>query len=103
MSTYPSHTGPATKAELAYRQQSGIWPTQAAGLRQVRFARSTGSLIGVYDGHEAGMCTPGDGDGRWMTVCETHSRICSHPTVALALSHATCPEGWCEACEERAA
>jgi hypothetical protein len=70
----------------------------AAGLRQLTRARGTGTLVGLYDGEEAGLDT---GGGRWQTVCEEpgHERqICSHMTLRLALSFASCPEEWCEVC-----
>jgi hypothetical protein len=66
-----------------------------AGLRQWRKCRSTGTMVGVYDGLAADMDTEA---GRWQTVCEAHCTICSHDTLALALDHAAAPEGWCEEC-----
>jgi hypothetical protein len=73
-------------------------PTSApnyAGLRSYSKARSTGTIIGVYDGIEAELDTDG---GRWQTVCEPHGWIISHRTLALALSFASCPEEWCDYC-----
>lgn len=67
----------------------------SAGLRQQRRARQTGSLVGVYDGEAARMDTDA---GRWQTVCEDHSTIVSHATLALARWHAAAPADWCEAC-----
>lgn len=66
-----------------------------AGIRQFRRARSTGRMVGVYDGIAAGMDTEA---GRWQTVCEDHGSICSHVTLALATSSASAPEEWCEPC-----
>lgn len=88
----------ATKAEVAYRLRTGLWPVEAAGLRQVRFARSTGTLVGLYDGHAAGISEPGDGEGRWVTICEAHGRLVAHESLELARSHAACPEGFCGLC-----
>jgi hypothetical protein len=89
---------PTTSPKIlaAYYDRFDLWPHEAAGLRQVRRSRQTGTLISVYDGEAALMDTDG---GRWQTVCEDHSMICSHPTLALALDHAGYPQGWCEDCE----
>lgn len=69
-----------------------------AGLRAAHFARSTGTLVLVLNGEEAGLDTGHDGSDPWSTVCEDHGTVCSHPTLELARSHAACPEGWCEDC-----
>ena len=39
-------------------------------------------MVGVYHAEQAGMGD--DPDGRWVTVCETHHTLVSHPTLALA-------------------
>ncbi|HEX6940624.1 MAG TPA: hypothetical protein VF158_14500 [Longimicrobiales bacterium] len=72
--------------------------TLPAGCVQMRRARSTGCLVGVYYAPEAGM---DDDEGRapWSTVCEEHGHVCAHETRALAVAHAAAPEGWCEACK----
>lgn len=61
-----------------------------------RHARQNGKLIGVYHGEQSGM--ESDPDFPWVTVCEEHSTIATHPTLSLALSHASDPQGWCEQC-----
>lgn len=67
-----------------------------AGCVQLRRARQTGRVVGVYDSAESGIeCDP---DLPWTTVCEEHGILVCHPTKALALSHASDPEGWCEDC-----
>lgn len=66
-----------------------------AGLRQYRRARSTGHVIGVYDGEAADMDTFA---GRWQTLCEDHGNVISHETLELARQHATQPEEWCDEC-----
>jgi hypothetical protein len=71
-----------------------------AGCVQLRRARSTGTLVGVYDGEQAGLDTD-DGASPWSTVCEEHSTCVSHRTLALARDHAAAPEGWCEDCVPR--
>jgi hypothetical protein len=69
-----------------------------AGCVQLRRSRQTGNLVGVYDGEQAGMDT-NDGMEPWSTVCEVHSTVCSHHTLALAKYHAADPRGWCEDCQ----
>ena len=68
-----------------------------AGVRHVAFARSTGALVAVYDGHAQGLDTDG---GRWSTVCEDHGSVVAHEMLKLAISHAAAPEGWCDDCRE---
>ena len=53
------------------------------------------TYVGVYDGQEAGMDTDG---GRWQTVCERHSWVVSHRSLATARGHAPYPADWCEKC-----
>jgi hypothetical protein len=66
-----------------------------AGCRQLRRARSTGTLVGVYDGGPAGLDTDG---GRWHTICDEHGFVCSHDTLETARAFAASPEEWCEPC-----
>ena len=62
-------------------------------------ARQTKTLVGVYHGEQSGMeC---DRDYPWVTVCEVHHNLVSHPTLALAKAHAVDPQGWCEDCREK--
>lgn len=68
-----------------------------AGLRQYRRARSTGTLVGLYNGDEAGMDTS-SGDQPWSLVCEPHGFVSSFETIRSARSFASCPEQWCEVC-----
>lgn len=84
-------------AVLAYVRQTGLLPSQAAGLRSIAVRRSTGTLVGVYQAQEAGLEDDADA-GRYATVCEPHSRLVLHDTRQLAEDHATCPEGWCGVC-----
>lgn len=67
-----------------------------AGCVQQRRARSTGTLVGVYHGVQSGMET--DAVEPWLTVCEAHSSLVAHPTLALAKSWAADPTMWCEDC-----
>ena len=82
-----------TAAADQYRARYGIDPGDAAGLVQVRLARQTGGLVGVYDAAAAGM----EGSG-WASVCEVHGVLVVHDTRALAIAHAADPCGWCERC-----
>jgi len=67
-------------------------------IRQERRARATGSTIQVADlAHPDSEFEPDDGY-RWATICCTHSRLCVHPTLRLAIAHAADPGGWCEDC-----
>lgn len=68
-----------------------------AGCVQQRVAKSTGRLVGVYNGEQAGLDTD-EGAAPWSTVCEEHGTVVSHSSLALARAHAAAPEGWCEDC-----
>lgn len=80
-------------AAVAYIDQFGLDPHEAAGLVRLATARSTGTLVGVYRANDAGL-----EDRGWASVCETHSRLVIHDTRKLAEYHASCPEGWCGIC-----
>lgn len=82
---------------MSARRKHGVHGN--AGCIQMRRARSTGTMVGVYDSLQAGMET--DPSAAWMTVCEEHSSCVGHRTRKLALSHAAEPEGWCEDCREK--
>lgn len=84
------------RSAVAYQERTGLHPTEAAGLRRVRFARSTGTLVAVYASDEAGI--ESDPDLPFTTVCEEHGRLVCHETLALAEHHATDPAGWCGVC-----
>lgn len=56
----------------------------------------TGTEVGVYHGLQSGMDC--DEENPWVTVCEVHSNLASHPTLKLALDHSVDPQGWCEDC-----
>lgn len=66
-----------------------------AGLRLTRpNPLLAGEWVSIYDAEPAGL----DGEGgRWQTVCETHSTICSHETLALAKTSLD-PREFCEDC-----
>lgn len=53
-------------------------------------------MVGVYHAEQAGMGD--DPESRWVTVCETHHTLVSHPTLALARAAAPYPREWCEDC-----
>jgi hypothetical protein len=68
-----------------------------AGYRAASFARSSDALILVLDGEAAGLDVEG---GRWQTLCDDHGFICSHDSLPLAKSWASCPEMFCEPCAD---
>jgi hypothetical protein len=69
-----------------------------AGLRSVVKARETGTYVGVYSGLESGIDS--DEDNPWVTVCEEHDNLLSHPTLALAKAWASSPTTWCQDCQD---
>lgn len=71
-----------------------------AGERRRSRARSTGALVILVDAYEQGLGRAEDGDGRWATICDTHSTLVHHDTLALARNWMPAPEGWCDECRE---
>lgn len=71
-------------------------PTRWAGYREHRVARSTGTLVVLVNGEEAGLDTDG---GLWSTICDAHDIVIAHDTRALARSWMSAPEQWCEECQ----
>lgn len=63
-----------------------------------RRAWSTGTEVSVGRSEEFGL-DPADG-GAWTTQCETHGSNVQHESLRVARSWASCPEGWCEECQE---
>lgn len=61
-------------------------------------ARQTGSAVTVGHGSDLGLDTVDDGP--WYTICESHSEMVSHRTLALARYHSADPLGWCEGCRD---
>lgn len=59
-------------------------------------ARETGRKIIVARSADLGL--DADPGCDWWTLCDEHSFLVSHPTLALARSHAANPLGWCEDC-----
>lgn len=68
-----------------------------AGCVVQRMSRRTGYQVGLYKADQAGMDPE---SGTWATVCEKHSTICNHESLALARSHLGDPTTWCELCQE---
>jgi hypothetical protein len=68
----------------------------AAGCVQQRVARSTGTLVGIYDALAAGM--ESDPALPWATVCEVHNNLVCHPSLRLAKANAPYPAEWCQEC-----
>lgn len=71
---------------------------QNEGIVYASRARSSGTVVGLYDTTKTTQFDP-DG-GRWATVCEDHSTIVNHETRRLAESFMACPEEWCQDCTE---
>ena len=67
-----------------------------AGLRLMRRCRQMGTYVGLYHGAEAGIDP--DPQNPYVTVCEEHHTIASHPTRRLAERHLSYPAEWCDAC-----
>jgi hypothetical protein len=67
------------------------------GYRQAHFAQETGTLIVVVNAVEQGL-DPVGGECKWYTICDDHSQLVGHSTLALAKAHAANPLGWCEVC-----
>jgi hypothetical protein len=70
-----------------------------AGCVVQRKARTTGTLVGVYNSEQAGL--EQDSSCVWMTVCEAHNTLVGHASLQLAMGHAVDPEGWCQFCRLR--
>lgn len=79
-----------TRAQLEIEAQSRV------GCRRLQVARSTGTLVGLYEAQGAGLDVS---SGPWVTVCETHGGLVHHDTRALAESHLSHPDEWCPVCQ----
>lgn len=66
------------------------------GCLQLRRSRATGTLVGLYRSAEGDMEV--DPELPYTTVCEDHSTLVSHRTLADARANLGHPEGWCDAC-----
>lgn len=69
---------------------------EPAGRVEVRRARATGTLVGLYRSVEGGM--ENDPELPWSVVCEDHSCLVSTATRATARSAMACPNDWCPVC-----
>ena len=69
-----------------------------AGLVERRRNRRTGTLVGLYHAHQAGI--DADPETPWVTVCEDHGSTISHQTLALARSGMVAPDDWCDECAD---
>jgi hypothetical protein len=65
---------------------------------QTRRNRETGTEISVWDCRLPGTPLDPEDGTPWLTICEEHSTICTHPTLRLALDHSAQPSGWCQDC-----
>lgn len=73
-----------------------------AGCVALRRARSTGTLVALYRGEEAGLDTD-EGESPWSTVCEgpdgkSHGAVLIHGTRRAASEWLSHPEEWCPTC-----
>lgn len=55
-----------------------------------------GILVGLYHAEQAEIDS--DPESKWVTVCEGHGTMLTHPTLALARDWLAHPEEWCEEC-----
>lgn len=67
-----------------------------AGCVERRRARQTGRLIYLVQAAQAGI--EDDPATPWATICDEHSGVICHGTLAEARSMMSDPLGWCEAC-----
>lgn len=67
-------------------------------VRQSHRNRETGTVVEVVDLADPATEFEAEDECRWATLCRDHGSICTHPTLALARSHAADPAGWCEPC-----
>lgn len=68
------------------------WPNYA-GLRYYAKARSTGTIVMILNGEEAGLDTSG---GPWSIMCDTHGAVIAVDTLKMARAHVSEPEFWCD-------
>jgi hypothetical protein len=59
--------------------------------------RITGTRITMGTQAEMGMDDPDDLP--YITLCEDHGELCSHPNYRFALRHMSMPE-WCSECQK---
>lgn len=69
-----------------------------AGCVEQRRSRKTGTLVGLYHGLQSGI--EADPELPWVTVCEEHSTLVCHETLALARMTLPDPASFCDECRE---
>ena len=67
-----------------------------AGCKRLAYARSTGTLVGIYDAEAQGL----DDEFPWVVVCEDHGSLLGAPTLQYARFMAPVPQEWCWGCQE---
>lgn len=67
-----------------------------SGCLELRRARSTGTIVGLYKAEEARLDTEG---GPYVTVCEDHGHLVNHATRTMAERHLSRPDEWCAVCQ----
>jgi len=83
------------KASERYEELTGNKPEEVAGLRFLAFSRSTGELVGTYDGTELDDSFDLS-EGSWVTICEDHNMYATHESLKVARYMASCPDVWCD-------
>jgi hypothetical protein len=76
--------------------RSALASHEPGGRVEVRRARSTGTLVGLYRNSESGM--ESDPDYPWSVVCEEHGCLVCVETRAGARSCMSSPHDWCPQC-----
>lgn len=94
MSSQPTQANDATSVPRPVKTYAF---NNLAGCVTQKRSRETGDLCGLYHGQQSGMecdtATP------WVTVCELHSTLVCHETLAHARTHLPSPTSWCEPCQ----
>jgi len=69
-----------------------------AGCVSLSRSRLTGCMVGIYETEQAGL---DPSVGKWIVVCEEHSRMMGYDS--LALTRRDKPAEWCDECREKIA
>lgn len=76
--------------------RSALSTYEPAGRVEVRRARSTGTLVGLYRSSKSGI--ESDPQLPWATVCEDHGSVVCAETRKLGRAAMSCPDEWCPTC-----
>lgn len=69
---------------------------EPAGRVELRRARSTGTMVGLYRNAESGM--ESDPETPWSVVCEEHGCLVCVATREIGRASMNCPDDWCPQC-----